>query len=60
MNWNISAWSIRHPVPPVLLFVVLIVLGVMSFSSLPALMPIQQSTPHQMAEPSNVNSEKIL
>ncbi len=35
MNWNISAWSIRNPVAPVLLFVVLIVLGMMSFTKLP-------------------------
>lgn len=37
MNWNISAWSIRNPVAPVLLFVVLVVLGLMSFSSLPVM-----------------------
>jgi len=35
MNWNISAWSIRNPVPSILLFVVLVVLGLMSFSKLP-------------------------
>ena len=35
MNWNISAWAIRNPVPPVLLFVVLVALGVVSFLSLP-------------------------
>ncbi|MEX0346849.1 MAG: efflux RND transporter permease subunit [Rhizobiaceae bacterium] len=35
MNWNISAWSIRNPVAPILLFIVLMVLGVMSFSKLP-------------------------
>ena len=34
MNWNISAWSIRNPIPPVLLFFVLMVLGAMSFSQL--------------------------
>jgi multidrug efflux pump subunit AcrB len=35
MNWNISAWSIRNPVPPILLFLVLTVLGLMSFGKLP-------------------------
>ena len=35
MNWNISAWSIRNPIPSVLLFIVLTVLGLISFSSLP-------------------------
>ena len=35
MNWNFSSWAIRHPVPPVLLFVVLIALGLVSFSGLP-------------------------
>jgi hydrophobe/amphiphile efflux-1 (HAE1) family protein len=35
MSWNISAWSIRHPVPSLALFLVLIVLGVLSFQSLP-------------------------
>lgn len=34
MNWNFSAWSIRNPIPPVLLFFVLMVLGAMSFSRL--------------------------
>ena len=35
MNANISAWSIRHPVPSLVLFMVLMVLGVMSFKQLP-------------------------
>ncbi|PSH68081.1 ABC transporter permease [Phyllobacterium brassicacearum] len=35
MNWNISAWSIRNPVPSILLFVVLTVLGLMAFAKLP-------------------------
>jgi hydrophobe/amphiphile efflux-1 (HAE1) family protein len=35
MNWNFSAWAIRNPVPPTLLFIVLTVLGLMSFSTLP-------------------------
>lgn len=30
-----SAWSIRNPMPPVLLFIVLMALGVMSFMKLP-------------------------
>ncbi|MBN9449529.1 MAG: efflux RND transporter permease subunit [Bosea sp.] len=35
MNINFSAWSIRKPVPGILLFVVLCVLGLLSFSKLP-------------------------
>ena len=35
MNVNISAWSIRNPVPPLTLFLVLIVLGVLAFRALP-------------------------
>ena len=35
MSWNFSAWSIRNPVPPVLLFVVLCALGTVSFMQLP-------------------------
>ncbi|NDW07429.1 efflux RND transporter permease subunit [Jiella pacifica] len=35
MNWNISSWAIRHPVPPILLFVVLMALGIYSFFALP-------------------------
>src|SRR5688572_6213747 len=32
---NFSAWSIRNPVPAILLFIVLVVLGLMSFANLP-------------------------
>ena len=35
MNANISAWSIRRPVPAIVLFAVLLLLGVMSFRALP-------------------------
>ncbi len=35
MSLNISAWSIRKPVPSLVLFLVLMVLGVMSFRQLP-------------------------
>ncbi|MDR1425249.1 MAG: efflux RND transporter permease subunit [Azoarcus sp.] len=31
MNWNVSAWSIRNPIPPIMLFVLLCVAGVMAF-----------------------------
>ncbi|MCU0831116.1 MAG: efflux RND transporter permease subunit, partial [Rhizobiaceae bacterium] len=31
MNWNISAWSIRNPVAPILFFIVFLALGWMSF-----------------------------
>ncbi|MGA9027660.1 MAG: efflux RND transporter permease subunit, partial [Steroidobacteraceae bacterium] len=32
---NISAWAIRHPITPIVLFVVLFFLGVVSFIRLP-------------------------
>jgi hydrophobe/amphiphile efflux-1 (HAE1) family protein len=35
MNWNFSAWSIRNPVPPILLFAVLLLMGIQAFSRLP-------------------------
>jgi hydrophobe/amphiphile efflux-1 (HAE1) family protein len=35
MNWNFSAWSIRNPVPPILLFAVLLLMGWQSFVRLP-------------------------
>ena len=35
MNMNISAWAIRRPVPSLVLFLVLIVLGWVSFNQLP-------------------------
>ncbi len=35
MRINFSAWSIRNPVPAILLFTVLSLLGIMSFRSLP-------------------------
>jgi multidrug efflux pump subunit AcrB len=35
MNFNFSAWAIRNPVPPILLFIVLVLVGVQSFRSLP-------------------------
>ncbi len=34
MNFNFSAWSIRNPVPPILLFVVLTIIGIYSFKTL--------------------------
>jgi hydrophobic/amphiphilic exporter-1 (mainly G- bacteria), HAE1 family len=35
MTFNISSWSIRNPVPGILLFTVLVILGIMSFRALP-------------------------
>ncbi len=32
---NISAWAIRTPIPPVVMFIVLIIIGVLSFRTLP-------------------------
>ncbi len=34
MNWNISAWSIKQPIPSILLFIILSIVGVMSYLSL--------------------------
>lgn len=34
-NLNVSAWAIRHPVPSLVLFLVLMVIGTLSFQSLP-------------------------
>ena len=31
MNWNISAWSIRQPIPAIVLFVLLLALGIVTF-----------------------------
>jgi hydrophobe/amphiphile efflux-1 (HAE1) family protein len=35
MKLNISAWSIRKPIPSIVLFIVLLILGVFSFRTLP-------------------------
>ncbi|MEQ1647091.1 MAG: efflux RND transporter permease subunit [Hyphomicrobiaceae bacterium] len=35
MSWNVSAWAIRKPVPTVIMFLVFVALGVMSFKQLP-------------------------
>lgn len=35
INANVSAWAIRHPVPSLVLFMVLMVLGILSFRALP-------------------------
>ena len=35
MNFNVSAWSIRNPVPAIILFIVLMLLGIISFRGLP-------------------------
>ena len=32
---NISAWAIRHPLPPIVLFVVLLFMGLVAFLRLP-------------------------
>ena len=34
MNINVSAWSIRTPVPSVLLFIMLTIVGVMGFRAM--------------------------
>ncbi len=53
MSWNVSAWSIRRPVPSLVLFLVLIALGFFSFGQLPVTrfpnvdVPIVQVRVHQ-------------
>ncbi|MCC7252328.1 efflux RND transporter permease subunit [Hyphomicrobium sp.] len=61
---NVSAWSIRHPVPPLVLFLVLMVLGVLSFQSLPVTrfpnidLPIVQARIYQSgAAPSELETQ---
>jgi hydrophobe/amphiphile efflux-1 (HAE1) family protein len=34
MNWNISAWSIRQPIPSIVLFLILTVMGLFAFRTL--------------------------
>lgn len=34
MNWNISAWSIKQPIPSILMFLIFSIVGVMSYLSL--------------------------
>jgi hydrophobe/amphiphile efflux-1 (HAE1) family protein len=61
---NISAWSIRHPVPSLVLFLVLLVLGLTSFQSLPVTkfpnidVPIVQARIYQSgAAPSELETQ---
>jgi hydrophobe/amphiphile efflux-1 (HAE1) family protein len=35
MRGNISAWAIRHPIPPIVLFIVLTLVGLVAFFSIP-------------------------
>src|SRR3979409_1248674 len=35
MAFNMSAWSIRHPLPPIVMAAAIVVLGCISFSKLP-------------------------
>ena len=35
MRLNISAWAIRKPIPSIVLFIVLLILGIFSFRQLP-------------------------
>ncbi len=35
MNFNVSAWAIRNPIPPFLLFAFMILMGMISFNTLP-------------------------
>ncbi len=48
---NVSAWSIRNPVPSLVLFLVLMVLGIMSFQSLPVTYRLYQAdSPEDLAK----------
>ena len=64
MRLNISAWSIRRPMPAVVTFIVLVILGIFSFRSLPITkfpnidIPIVQVTVTQSgAAPSELESQ---
>ena len=64
MNWNISAWAIRRPVPSLVLFMVLLALGYVSFKQLPVTrfpnidVPIVQVRVYQSgAAPSELESQ---
>ena len=35
MAFNMSAWSIRHPLPPIVMAAAIVVLGCISFNKLP-------------------------
>nr|WP_321441468.1 efflux RND transporter permease subunit [uncultured Hyphomonas sp.] len=35
MNFNISGWAIRNPIPPILLFAFMVLMGLISFGKLP-------------------------
>ena len=35
MNFKISSWAIRHPIPIIVLFLLLTVLGIRAFQALP-------------------------
>ncbi|MBK4216644.1 efflux RND transporter permease subunit [Paracoccus caeni] len=63
---NFSTWSIRHPVPPIALFLVLVVVGLYSFMRLPVTampnidLPIVQVTIDQPgAAPSELTTQVI-
>ncbi|HLY56815.1 MAG TPA: efflux RND transporter permease subunit [Stellaceae bacterium] len=34
MNGNVSAWAIRHPIPPIVLFIVLTLVGLVAFAGI--------------------------
>src|ERR1700727_1698674 len=63
MNLNISAWSIRKPIPPLVFFVVLIVLGAVSLNTLPITqmpnidIPIVTITVTQKSAPSELETQ---
>ncbi|MFM1816133.1 MAG: hypothetical protein RLZ98_2828, partial [Pseudomonadota bacterium] len=63
-RWNISAWSIRQPVPALVLFMVLLALGIFSFRQLPVTrfpnidVPVVQITISQLgAAPSELETQ---
>ncbi len=63
---NFSTWSIRHPVPPIALFLVLVVVGMVSFMKLPVTampnidLPIVQVTIDQPgAAPTELTTQVI-
>ncbi|MBC9248031.1 efflux RND transporter permease subunit [Paracoccus sp. 11-3] len=63
---NFSTWSIRHPVPPIAIFLVLLIIGLVSFMRLPVTampnidLPIVQVTVNQPgAAPSELTTQVV-
>src|ERR1043165_4052279 len=50
MAWSVSTWSIRNPIPPILLFVLLTLAGLVSFAEMPVTNMPNIATPVVMVQ----------